>query len=75
MSNYCTQQYSFNYNLAHKNSNYITSLKSMVKFEKILQFLNLACVLRITNPKLSLYVKIHSPKTLLTLCIMQLGLN
>jgi hypothetical protein len=47
----------------------------MVKFEKVLQLLNLACVLRITNPKLSLYVKIHSPKTLLTLCIMQLGLN
>ncbi len=45
----------------------------MVKFEEILQLLNLTFVLRIINPKLSLYVKIHSPKTLLTPCIMQLG--
>jgi uncharacterized membrane protein len=45
----------------------------MVKFEKILQLFNLACVLRIINPELNLYVKIHSPKTLLTPYIMQLG--
>ncbi len=73
MSNYCTQQYSFNYNLVHRNSNHIKSLKNMIKFEKILQLLNLACVLRIINHELNLYVKIHSPKTLLTPCIMQLG--
>jgi hypothetical protein len=47
----------------------------MVKFEKILQLLNLECVLKITNPELNFYVKIQSPKTLLTPCIMQLDLK
>jgi hypothetical protein len=54
---------------AHRNFNHIIFKKAWL-FKNILQLFNLACVLRITNPKLSLYAKMHTPKTLFTPCIM-----